>query len=83
MASEIRHPGQETYGPIPINPGIQVSMGPRDMWERESHEALKCMVVGRVGGWIQRRDGVLTPTCIISASLKVGNISENSVGATL
>lgn len=35
MVSEIRRPGPETYGPIPTKPGMQGSMGPRDMWKRE------------------------------------------------
>lgn len=50
---------------------------------RESHEALMCLVVGRIGRWYKRRDGIVAPIYVTGDSLKMENISENSVGATL
>lgn len=41
-----------------------------------------CLVVGRIGRWYKKRDGIVAPN-VTGDSLKMENISENSVGATL
>lgn len=71
MASEIRHPGPETYGPYPLTLGCKVAWV-QETCGRESHEALKCMVVGRIEGGIQeKRWGPVTH--LYQYLLEVGN----------
>lgn len=82
MASEIRHTGPETYGPYPSTPGCKVAWV-QETCGRESHEALKCMVVGRIGGAIEEKRWGPGTHLYHQYLLKVVNRSENSVGATL
>lgn len=41
-----------------------------------------CLVIGRIGRWYKRRDGIVAPIYVTGDSLKMETISENSVGAT-
>lgn len=82
MASEIRHPGVETYGPYSSTLGCKVAWVQKTCG-RESHEALKMHGSGKNWGRDTREEMGSWHPLYHQYLFEVGNISENSVGATL